>query len=389
MMIVPKSSDLFGVYIHWPFCASKCPYCDFNSHVRDRIDHADWRNALVREIEHYAALTPGRRVTSIFFGGGTPSLMEPETVDAAINAVTKNWHIANDLEITLEANPTSIEIEKFRGFRAAGVNRVSVGVQSLRDDDLKFLGRFHSVENARGALDIAAKVFDRYTFDLIYARPGMDVNAWRAELGEALQMSGGHLSLYQLTIEPGTPFYMRHKRGEFEIPDEDTAADLYELTQSMMADAGLPAYEISNHAAPGHESFHNLTYWRYGDYVGVGPGAHGRLTIDGVKHATRAHRAPEIWLDRVRDAGHGAHPFEPVLAESRLQECVMMGLRLDEGVPIERIERESAMRFDDAIPPAKIAAMVAEGHLIKTDTHIIATPSGRQRLNALLGYLLA
>lgn len=389
MMIVPDSSDLFGVYIHWPFCASKCPYCDFNSHVRERIDHADWRNALVREIEYYAGLTQGRRVTSIFFGGGTPSLMEPETVQAAIDAVVKNWHVANDLEITLEANPTSIEIEKFRGFRSAGVNRVSVGVQSLRDDDLKFLGRFHSVENAKGALDIAAKVFDRYTFDLIYARPGMTVEAWRAELGEALAMNGGHLSLYQLTIEPGTPFFTRHQRGEFQIPDEDTAADLYELTQTMMADAGLPAYEVSNHAVPGQESFHNLTYWRYGDYVGVGPGAHGRLTLDGVKTATRAHRAPEIWLDRVRNVGHGSHDFEPVLPESRLNECVMMGLRLDEGVPMARIERESGMDFSSAIDPAKIAAMVGEGYLVKTDTHIIATPSGRQRLNALLGYLLA
>ncbi|MBU0858346.1 MAG: radical SAM family heme chaperone HemW [Alphaproteobacteria bacterium] len=325
---------MFGIYVHWPFCASKCPYCDFNSHVREKIDEDAWREAYLREMRHYAQLTPGRMVDSIFFGGGTPSLMSAQTTQAIIDEVVKCWHVKNDIEITLEANPTSVEAEKFKAFRQAGVNRVSLGIQALNDPDLKFLGRQHNAAEAVAAIKIAASTFDRFSFDLIYARPQHTVEAWQAELNEALNYAVGHLSLYQLTIEPGTPFHTQHARGDFTIPNEDEGAALYEVTQSVLSDRGMPAYEVSNHARPGEESRHNLVYWRYGDYVGIGPGAHGRLTLDGVKHATRAHRAPEIWLERVQGGGHGAHPHETVAHNERLTEALMMGLRLQEGVPL-------------------------------------------------------
>jgi oxygen-independent coproporphyrinogen-3 oxidase len=377
---------MFGIYVHWPFCASKCPYCDFNSHVRERIDEDEWLDAYRREIRHYAALTPGRMVDSIFFGGGTPSLMRPQTVQAIIDEIVKAWHVKNDIEITLEANPTSVEAEKFRGFRMAGVNRVSLGIQALNDMDLKFLGRQHNAEEAVKAIKIASSTFDRFSFDLIYARPHHSVDEWSDELNEALDYAVGHLSLYQLTIEEGTPFHTRHARGEFTIPDEEQGAALYEATQDILSARGMPAYEISNHSLPGEESRHNLVYWRYGDYVGVGPGAHGRLTLNGVKYATRAHRAPEIWLERVAAHGHGAHDHEIVAANDRITEALMMGLRLREGVPLARLIAEGGT--DAPLAMGKVQAMAGEG-MLEFDGEILrATPAGAVRLNALVAYLL-
>ncbi len=388
MTLSSDPATQFGLYVHWPFCLSKCPYCDFNSHVHDSVDHAAWRKALVDEIHHYAAQTPGRKLTSIFFGGGTPSLMQPETVAAVIDAAQGAWQFSNNIEITLEANPTSVEIGKFRAFRQAGVNRVSLGIQSLRENDLIFLGRKHSVEEAQNAIDIAAKTFDRFSYDLIYARPHQTVEAWQAELKEALALSDAHLSLYQLTIEPGTAFFAQHARGDFMIPNDMAAGDLYEVTQDTLNAAGMPAYEISNHAKPGEESRHNLTYWRYGDYAGVGPGAHGRLTLDGQKIATRAHRAPDIWLKNVAAQGHGAHPVETITPEERFTESLMMGLRLSEGVPLARLEHESGRSRADFFDPKKLQALQDEGYLIHDNDHIAATAAGRQRLNALLSFLL-
>lgn len=378
----------FGIYVHWPFCAAKCPYCDFNSHVAETIDHAAWREAYAREIGYYAELTRGKRVSSVFFGGGTPSLMEPETARLVIDEIQRHWHITNDCEITLEANPTSVETEKFRAFQNAGVNRVSIGVQSLREQDLSFLGRKHDAGQAKRAIESAAQVFDRYSFDLIYARPQQTLQAWESELREALTLCRDHLSLYQLTIEKGTPFYMRHERGEFKIPDEELAGDLYELTQDILEAEGMAAYEVSNHARAGKESTHNLTYWRYTDYVGIGPGAHGRLTIDGRKQATRGHRAPDIWLEKVATQGHGAHDFEALDRRDRFVECLMMGMRLAEGVPVARLEEEGGASFANLIAPAKINAMKAEGLLSYDGETIRATKEGLQRLNGVLGYLL-
>lgn len=381
-------SDLFGIYVHWPFCKSKCPYCDFNSHVSDAIDHAQWRDAYAREIEYTASLTKGRQVTSVFFGGGTPSLMEPETVDVILNNISKYWDVSNDVEITLEANPTSIEASKFEDFKAAGVNRVSIGVQSLKNDDLHFLGREHNADEAIDALKIADQIFDRFSFDLIYARPDQSVDAWREELKEALKYAKGHLSLYQLTIEQGTPFYVQHARGDFSVPQGELAADLYEATQEIMEAAKMPAYEVSNHAAAGQESLHNLTYWRYEDYVGIGPGAHGRLTLDGVKQATRTHRAPDVWLSKAAENNHGYHPFETVDDEGRLAECLMMGLRLREGASIAKLEEEAGKSIYALFEADKLKALQREGLLTFSNTHIKPTIAGMQRLNSVLRYLL-
>lgn len=322
-----------AVYVHWPFCLKKCPYCDFNSHVSDNVNHDDWRAAYAREIEYYAGLLGGRNVTSIFFGGGTPSLMQPETVAHVIETIGKYWPINKTCEITLEANPTSIESGKFSDFRAAGVNRVSVGIQSLRDDALKFLGREHSVSEALKALAIANDIFDRVSFDLIYARPDQTIDDWKDELIEALTYAKGHLSLYQLTIEDGTQFKIMRGKGQLHELDYDVAGDMYVMTADMMAAANMPAYEISNYASVGQESRHNLTYWRYQDYVGIGPGAHGRITLpDGKKLATRTHKSPDKWMADVFEKGHGARPFEFLSEKDQLQEKLMMGLRLREGI---------------------------------------------------------
>lgn len=382
------SAPGFGIYIHWPFCRSKCPYCDFNSHVRERVDHARWRTALLAELEHYARDTVGRTVTSIFFGGGTPSLMEPETVAALIHRVRALWPAANGVEVTLEANPTSVEIDKFRAFRAAGVNRVSLGVQSLVATDLAFLGRQHDAAQALAAVQMAAQTFERFSFDLIYARPNQTLEQWRQELDRALAFAAGHISLYQLTIEPGTQFEQAVARGDFRVLDEERAAELYEATVERLGAAGLADYEISNFARPGEESRHNLTYWRYGDYVGIGPGAHGRLTLGGEKFATRQHRAPEAWLDLVERDGHATRQRDLVPRADRLSEMLMMGLRLKEGVPLARIEEESAMPFGQAIDAARLKRLVDGGFLALSDEGLAATQSGRQRLDAVLSALI-
>ncbi|HEV8390629.1 MAG TPA: radical SAM family heme chaperone HemW [Dongiaceae bacterium] len=379
----------FGIYIHWPFCRSKCPYCDFNSHVRERVDHARWRGALLAELEHYARDTHGNIVTSVFFGGGTPSLMEPETVAALIARARELWPVAENVEITLEANPTSAEIEKFRAFRAGGVNRVSLGVQSLVASDLKFLGRQHDAAEALAAVQMAAATFGRFSFDLIYARPGQALEQWREELGRALAFAAGHISLYQLTIEPGTQFEQAVARGDFRVLDEESAAELYEATVARLGAAGLADYEISNFAKAGEESRHNLTYWRYGDYVGVGPGAHGRLTLGGEKFATRQHRAPEAWLDLVERDGHATRRRDLVPRAERLNEMLMMGLRLKEGVPLARIEQESAHSFAQALDQTRLKRLVDGNFLALTDSRLVATPSGRQRLDAVLAALVA
>jgi putative oxygen-independent coproporphyrinogen III oxidase len=379
----------FGIYIHWPFCRSKCPYCDFNSHVRERIDHARWRGALLSELEHYARGTAGRTVTSVFFGGGTPSLMEPETVAALVARVRDLWPVADDVEITLEANPTSAEIGKFRAFRDGGVNRVSLGVQSLIASDLRFLGRQHDAAQALAAVQMAAQTFGRFSFDLIYARPGQTLDQWQEELGRALDFAAGHISLYQLTIEPGTQFEQAVARGDFRVLDEERAAELYEATVARLGAAGLLDYEISNFARPGEESRHNLTYWRYGDYAGVGPGAHGRLTINGDKLATRQHRAPEAWLDLVERDGHATRQRDLVPRTERLSEMLMMGLRLKEGVPIARIEDESGRPFAQALDRARLQRLVDGGFLSLGNDRLRATQAGRQRLDAVLAALMA
>ncbi len=301
---MPRDDAGFGVYIHWPFCASKCPYCDFNSHVRaGGIDEARFLAAYLRELAHWAERTPGRDVTSVFIGGGTPSLMSPATVGAILDAIAGHWRVDPRAEITLEANPSSVEAARFRGYRAAGVNRVSLGVQSFSDAELRALGRLHTAEEARAAIEIARATFERFSFDLIYARPRQTAQAWRAELAEALTLAGRHLSLYQLTIEPQTPFAELHARGKLAIPAGELAHDLFEITQELTEGAGLPGYEISNHAAPGEESRHNLTYWRYGAYLGIGPGAHGRVVAGGERRATAAERQPGRWASLVKGEG--------------------------------------------------------------------------------------
>lgn len=378
----------FGVYIHWPFCLAKCPYCDFNSHVHDTIDHDVWTQSYLKEIEHTAHLLPNKTVDTVFFGGGTPSLMKPQQIDAILNKIKSVWKTRPDWEVTLEANPTSVEIQKFQDFRAAGINRVSVGIQSLNEDDLRFLGRKHSVREARAALDVAGQTFDRFSFDLIYARPNQTIQRWQQELDEALKIAKTHISLYQLTIEQGTPFYTQHARGEFKIPDQDHGADLYDVTQDVMTKHGLPAYEISNHAAEDQQSQHNLIYWRYKDYAGIGPGAHGRITFNGQKKATRTHRAPEIWLDRVSKTGHGYQPFEDVNEMQRVQECLMMGLRLSEGVPWERLHQEYGSDAKQMLNIKNIQHLISENIMQDDGVTLSATTAGRRCLNAVLPYIL-
>jgi putative oxygen-independent coproporphyrinogen III oxidase len=330
-------NDLFGIYVHWPFCAAKCPYCDFNSHVhRGAFDEDAFVEGYKREIAHMAALSPGRLVQSIFFGGGTPSLMSPKAVGTILDAIAEEWQIDRNAEITLEANPTSVEVDRFKGFRAAGINRVSLGVQSLRPGPLAELGRRHSVEEAVAAVRIAQSVFERSSFDLIYARPKQTLEDWEDELKEALWMARGHLSLYQLTIEQGTRYFDLHRAGKLAIPNEDLAADFYELTHELTAEAGMPAYEISNHAVPGQESRHNMLYWRYGEYVGVGPGAHGRLMVNHQRHATATEKMPFDWLKRVTEAGHGMVTDDVLTWEEQGDEFLVMGLRLKEGISPSR-----------------------------------------------------
>ncbi|WNK00193.1 radical SAM family heme chaperone HemW [Thalassospiraceae bacterium LMO-JJ14] len=374
----------FGVYVHWPFCRQICPYCDFNVHAATEIDEAAWREALLSELAHYATELEGRTVTSLYFGGGTPSLMAPKTAAALIDAVRDHWSVADDMEISLETNPTSSERARLRDFKAAGVNRLSVGVQSFDDAALAFLGRDHAATDALRTLEDAMSVFQRVTFDLIYARPGQTPDDWHRELEQALVLGAGHLSLYQLTIESGTAFF---KKG-VSPPDEDICADMFEATQETLGAAGMPAYEISNHARPGQESRHNLTCWRGGDYLGIGPGAHGRLKIAGAFFGTHQIHNPMRWLKLATENGHGTAKRRPLSPRDRARELVMMGLRLVEGVDIERVLSISGVRTEAVLDAAAKDRLQGGGLIEWTDTTLRATPDGRQRLNAVLAALL-
>lgn len=380
--------ESLALYVHWPFCLHKCPYCDFNSHVRTRIDQSRFRDALLRELEWEAARLGPRRLASIFFGGGTPSLMAPDTVAAIIAAAREKFVAADDIEITLEANPTSVEAERFLAFRDAGVNRISIGVQALDDAALAALGRQHSAEAGLRALSIARKDFARVSFDMIYARPDQSVAAWQAELSRALAEQPDHLSLYQLTIEPGTQYATRHARGEILLPDAETAAALYDATTEAAAHHGLVPYEVSNYAQPGAESRHNMAYWRYQDYAGIGPGAHGRVTVDGALLATRRHRAPEEWAARVEATGHAITESLTVPPQDRAREALLMGLRLAEGIDAARFFSRTGIALDDAIDTRAFDALAEEGFLARTAHGIAATASGRLRLDAVLPLLV-
>ncbi|PVA10780.1 coproporphyrinogen III oxidase [Pelagivirga sediminicola] len=374
----------FGLYIHWPFCAAKCPYCDFNSHVSNNIDQEAWRAAFLRELDRYAEPTGKRMLNSVFFGGGTPSLMPPETVHAILDRVRQHWTLANDLEITLEANPGSVEAGRFAGYAAAGVNRISMGIQALNDTDLRRLGRIHSVAEARAAFDVARAHFDRVSFDLIYARQDQTLAAWRAELSEALSMAVDHLSLYQLTIEPETAFGARFAAGGLRgLPADDLAVDMYEATQELCDAAGMPAYEVSNHARPGAESRHNLIYWRHGDYIGIGPGAHGRLTLDGTRWATEAYSSPAKWLGSSASQAT-EKPRNAISGTCQAGEYLMMGLRISDGIDLQRYRDLAGAPLN----PDTITHLTDLG-MIQTDGATLRTTSkGRMVLNAVIAELL-
>ena len=377
----------FGVYVHWPFCLSKCPYCDFNSHVRHAaIDEARYVKAFVSEITHSAALVPGRTVSSIFLGGGTPSLMQPHTVAAILDAIGKHWAVSPDVEVTLEANPTSVDATRFHGYRAAGINRVSLGVQALDDMSLKSLGRLHSAKEALDAVAIARNAFDRYSFDLIYARPEQTPQMWSNELALAIDHAAEHLSLYQLTIEPETPFFGLHAAGKLKVPDETHARELYDVTQDVCTRYGLPSYEISNHARPGSECRHNLVYWRGHEYAGVGPGAHARLDINGGRRALMTEKRPESWLMRVEATGNGIVEDETLNSEQRADEFLLMGLRLTEGIDPQRYKALAGRALD----PARIASLCDEGAItIDADGRLRVTQDGFPLLDAVVADLAA
>jgi putative oxygen-independent coproporphyrinogen III oxidase len=387
MMLNMSLTSPFAVYVHWPFCLSKCPYCDFNSHVRHGgVDEARFLRAYETEIAATAERVPGRTVSSIFFGGGTPSLMQASSVQTILDSIAKHWSVAPDVEVTLEANPTSVEATRFRGYRTAGVNRVSLGVQALDDAALKELGRLHTAQEALDAVAVARSIFDRYSFDLIYARPRQSLDAWAAELKHAIAEAAEHLSLYQLTIEPDTPFFGLHKAGKLIVPDEDLARDLYDLTQSICSEAGLPAYEISNHARPGAECRHNLVYWRGHDYAGVGPGAHGRLTIDDRRVATATEKRPEAWLMRMEETGAGFTVDEKLTSGEAADEYLLMGLRLAEGIDTARYSALSGRNLD----PKRISILREEGAVETTaDGRLRVTKSGFPLLDAVVADLAA
>ena len=375
----------FGLYIHWPFCEAKCPYCDFNSHVTRNIDQNRWKRAYLSEIDRYAEMLPNRVLNTVYFGGGTPSLMDPSVVSDVLERIRKSWPVANDLEVTLEANPGSVEAGRFSAYADAGVSRVSMGVQALNDADLRKLGRIHSVAEAYQAFDIARKFFNRVSFDLIYARQDQTVEAWRSELKEALSMAVDHLSLYQLTIEPGTAFGERFERGKLRgLPDDDRSGDMYEVTQEICGTAGLPAYEVSNHAKPGAESRHNLVYWRYGDYCGIGPGAHGRITLDGQRHATEAFWQPGKWLAGV-EASEKVEDQSAIGGQDQADEYLMTGLRLTDGIDARRYKAMSGNYLS-----ANTLTRLEEIGMIVQDRHYIrATAGGRMVLNAVIKELLS
>jgi oxygen-independent coproporphyrinogen-3 oxidase len=383
----PTQDAGFGVYVHWPFCQAKCPYCDFNSHVRaGGIDEERYVDAFRREIAHAGDMAPGRNVTSIFLGGGTPSLMKPETVGAILDAIGQSWSIARGAEVTLEANPTSVEASRFRGYRAAGVNRVSMGIQALNDHDLRRLGRLHSVDEALKAVDVAARNFQRFSFDLIYARPDQTPRAWREELTRAISYAADHLSLYQLTIEPDTWFEKLHAAGKLVIPGPEAARVLYEVTQEVCEAAGMPAYEISNHARPGAESRHNLVYWRYGEYAGIGPGAHGRILTAKGRTATATERSPEDWLARVERYGHGLIEETVLTREEAGDEFLLMGLRLREGIEPARYRIISGRALDHE----RIQELMGDGMIAhRAGARIAVTPAGFPVLDAVVADLAA
>lgn len=393
MRVFPQNSAPdpgFGVYFHWPFCRKKCPYCDFNSHVREAVDQERWTKALLAELAFFASNCSQKPVTSIFFGGGTPSLMTPETVAGLINGVRAYFPFSDNIEISLEANPTSVEAASFEGYRQAGVTRLSMGIQSLRDEALKFLGREHSVSEALAAIEVARQTFDNISFDLIYALPDQTASEWQQDLATALTLAGDHLSLYQLTIEPNTGFAGAIRRGEFRIPNEEKSEALFEITQSMCEDAGRPAYEISNHARPGYECRHNLTYWRYGEYLGIGPGAHGRYDLAGTRMASQQLKRPESWLKNVEEAGQGTEAKQALSdAGDRAEELLLMGLRLTEGVWYENFEKSVGHSLTRYLNNDRLALLIENGLIDRDDNHIWATKSGRLVLNSLLPELLA
>jgi oxygen-independent coproporphyrinogen-3 oxidase len=375
----------FGIYVHWPFCAAKCPYCDFNSHVRHKpVDQERFTAAFLKEMQTMRTLGGPKVVSSIFMGGGTPSLMDPATVGAILDGIAKYWHVPDGIEITMEANPSSVEAERFRGYRAAGVNRVSMGVQALNDRDLKFLGRLHDVADALKAIKLAREIFPRMSFDLIYARPNQTVDEWEKELAEAISYAVDHLSLYQLTIEEGTAFYGLHKAGKLIVPDGEQSAVLYEATQEITARHGMPAYEVSNHARPGAESRHNLTYWRYGDYAGIGPGAHGRLSQSKIKLATATERNPEAWLELVERQGHGMIDQEMLGYDEQADELLLMGLRLREGIDLVRWQSLSGRELD----PEREDFLIQHGFVERLgNSRIRCTPSGMLILDSVVADL--
>lgn len=382
------SPEPLALYIHWPFCLSRCPYCDFNAHVRDVIPQQRFRAALRRELAWEAARLGRRPLGSIFFGGGTPSLMDPETVALLLEDARTLFDPVPGMEVTLEANPTSIEVSRLSALREAGVNRISIGIQSLDATALDSLGRRHSVAQAVAALEIARGLFPRISFDLIYARPGQTIPAWRDELRRALTLAADHLSLYQLTIEPGTAYEALHRRGEIVLPEEDLAAALYDATAEEAARFGLLPYEISNYARPGAESRHNLRYWRYGDYAGIGPGAHGRITLGGRLLATRRHRAPEPWADRVERGGHGLTEETPLTPQETTREMLLMGLRLAEGIAADRFLTRTGRSLESALDAGALRRATEEGYVTWHDGRLTATPDGRRRLDALLPFLV-
>ena len=374
----------FGIYLHWPFCQAKCPYCDFNSHVSREIDQNRWLRAYLAEIDRYAAEVPDRVLRSIFFGGGTPSLMEPDVVGAILERIARHWPQANDLEVTLEANPGSVEAGRFRAFRDAGVSRVSMGIQALNDRDLQRLGRIHTVNEALKAFDVARDCFERVSFDLIYARQDQDPDEWRTELKQALSLAIDHISLYQLTIEDGTAFGDRYSLGKLRgLPDDDDAAKMYEITQDITESAGFETYEVSNHARPGAESRHNTLYWKYGDYIGIGPGAHGRVTLNHQRYATEAVRMPDAWL-LAAEGGNGDKIRDGLIKDDQATEFLLMGLRLVEGVDLERFR---ALAGHD-VSPSTIAELTDLGMVEVSQSTIRVTPRGRMVLNAVIESLL-
>ncbi|MCC3860334.1 radical SAM family heme chaperone HemW [Pseudemcibacter aquimaris] len=378
-----------SIYVHWPFCLAKCPYCDFNSHVRETINEDDMRDALLSEVEHYANLVGKRTVKSIFFGGGTPSLMSANTVETVIRHIDRTFGLSDDIEITLEANPTSVEAAKFADFASVGVNRVSIGIQALNDSDLKALGREHSVNEALGAIELSQKYFSRSNFDLIYARMGQTTAEWEQELSQAIKMANGHLSLYQLTIEQGTPFYGSWRKGDLVIPEENVSAEMYDLTNQICSDQGYPAYEVSNYARKGEESRHNLTYWRYGDYIGVGAGAHGRISYDGNTYATMQNKKPETWLKNTQMNGHATKDHIQLSATEMAEEMIMMGLRLTDGIDLNTFENRIGKKISDFTGSDQVDLMITQGFLAPVfPDRLQLTEKGRPLLNQILGQIL-